>query len=109
MLGLELAVPPMSLMVVAWTVLVLICAIWWQWGFGSLAPLAALIGIALLSGLAILLAWTKYGRRVLPLPTLLIAPVYVVWKVPIYLKLLAAREKKWVRTERNGLHSGERV
>lgn len=109
MLGLELAVPPMSLTVVAWTLITLACVVWWQFGSGSLAPLITLIGIAVLSGSAVFLAWTKHGRRVLPLSTLLIAPVYVLWKVPIYLKLLAAREKKWVRTERNGLHSGERV
>jgi hypothetical protein len=45
----------------------------------------------------------------LPLLVLLVAPVYVVWKIPIYLKMLAAREKKWVRTEREGLQSGKQA
>jgi hypothetical protein len=49
------------------------------------------------------MAWLKYGRRMLPLATLLAAPVYVAWKLPIYAKLLVAREKAWVRTDREGL------
>jgi hypothetical protein len=39
----------------------------------------------------------------LPLTTLLAAPVYIAWKLPIYVKMLVAREKAWVRTERDGL------
>jgi fatty acid desaturase len=62
--------------------------------------------VALSAGLialfALFLAWFKHGRTMLPLSTLLIAPVYVLWKLPIYMKMLLAREKKWQRTQREG-------
>ena len=58
---------------------------------------------AVLAGAAVFAAWVKFGRRMLPLGSLLAAPVYVAWKLPIYAKLVVSREKAWVRTERDGL------
>ena len=101
-LGLELAVPPLSLLVAGWVVLLAACLVWWQWAGGSWAPAVTLASAAVLAGGAVFLAWVKFGRRMLPLTTLLLAPVYVGWKLPIYAKLLVAREKSWVRTERGG-------
>lgn len=101
-LGLELAVPPLSLLVAGWAVLLAVCLVWWQGAGGSWAPVGTLVGAALLAGGAVFLGWVKYGRRMLPLTTLLIAPVYVAWKLPMYAKMLVAREKAWVRTDREG-------
>lgn len=55
-----------------------------------------------MSGLLILLflAWLKEGRQVLPLRALALAPIYVAWKVPIYLGLLVKRQTTWKRTRR---------
>jgi cellulose synthase/poly-beta-1,6-N-acetylglucosamine synthase-like glycosyltransferase len=102
-LGLELAVPPLSLLVTGWTLLLIVCLLWWQLAEGSWAPAGTLVGAAALASGAVLLAWAKFGRTMLPLATLLAAPVYVAWKLPIYVKMLIAREKTWVRTERDGL------
>jgi hypothetical protein len=102
-LGLELGVPPLSLLVAIWAVLLTVCVLWWQLRDGSWAPALTLASAALLAGLAVLAAWAKFGRRMLPLGTLLTAPFYVAWKLPIYAKMLFAREKSWVRTERDGL------
>jgi cellulose synthase/poly-beta-1,6-N-acetylglucosamine synthase-like glycosyltransferase len=102
-LGLELAVPPLSLLLAVWSVLLAVCLVWWQGAGGSWAPAFALLGAAVLMGGAILLGWVKYGRRTLPLMTLLAAPAYVAWKLPIYAKMLVSREKAWVRTQRDGL------
>jgi cellulose synthase/poly-beta-1,6-N-acetylglucosamine synthase-like glycosyltransferase len=102
-LGLELAVPPLSLLIVGWLFLFVVCLIWWQLADGSWAPWVTLVGAAVLSGGAVFLGWVKFGRGMLPPTTLLAAPLYVAWKLPIYLKMLVAREKAWNRTERNGL------
>jgi cellulose synthase/poly-beta-1,6-N-acetylglucosamine synthase-like glycosyltransferase len=102
-LGLELAVPPLSLLIAVWAALLAVCLVWWQGAGGSWAPAVTLMGGAVLMGGAIFAAWVKYGRRTLPLMTLLTAPVYVAWKLPIYAKMLISREKTWVRTERDGL------
>jgi len=99
-LGLELAVPPLSLLIAGWGVLLAGCLLWWQMNDGSWAPAVILVCAAVLAGGAVFMAWAKFGRRMLPLSTLVAAPVYIVWKLPIYLKMLGSREKAWVRTER---------
>jgi cellulose synthase/poly-beta-1,6-N-acetylglucosamine synthase-like glycosyltransferase len=99
-LGLELGVPPLSLLTLGWAVLLGICLVWWQSAGGSWAPALTLASSVVLAGFAVLLAWGKFGRKLLPLASLVGAPVYIAWKLPIYLKLLTRREKTWVRTER---------
>jgi hypothetical protein len=29
-------------------------------------------------------------------------PLYVLWKLPIYLRFVTARESRWIRTRRDG-------
>jgi cellulose synthase/poly-beta-1,6-N-acetylglucosamine synthase-like glycosyltransferase len=99
-LGLELAVPPLSLLFVGWAVLFAVCLVWWQWAGGSWAPALTLAGAALLTGIAVLMAWVKFGRKMVPLYTLVTAPLYIAWKLPIYLRLVTKRERTWVRTDR---------
>jgi cellulose synthase/poly-beta-1,6-N-acetylglucosamine synthase-like glycosyltransferase len=101
-LGLELAVPPLSLLMIGWAVLLMFCLVWWQRMDGNSMPIVILLAAASLSGCSLSLSWYKHGRGMLPASTLLLAPLYVLWKVPIYLKMMVAREKKWQRTERIG-------
>ena len=99
LLALDLMVPPLAL-------LVIVTGISW-----SLAGILALAGggmwpVAILSlaftalTLAVVLDWAAEGRKLLPLTTLLQAPLYVVWKLPIYVRFLTGRQKLWVRTGR---------
>ena len=46
-------------------------------------------------------AWTKFGRKTLPLTALIAAPFYMAWKVPMYFAFLFQRHKEWNRTERS--------
>ena len=72
----------------------------WQLADGSPLPFAlALAGIGALA-LTVLLAWIAHGRKVLPLRALLLAPLYVLWKLPVYVRLVRRPERAWVRTER---------
>lgn len=98
-LGLELAVPPLSLLTVLWAMGLIGCVIWWQSG-GSWWPGGIVMGAGLFSGVAVFTAWAKHGRKMLPARTLVLAPLYVVWKIPIYARMLIARERTWVRTDR---------
>ncbi len=104
-LALEMAIPPLSLLFVLWAVVFTICLIWWQLAGGSLIAAAVLGTSAAIAGIAVLLAWAKFGRRTLPILALLTTPLYILWKLPIYWKMLFAPEKKWVRTERGALHT----
>src|SRR6185369_1289728 len=97
-LGLELAVPPLSLLVGIWLMLLLICLLSWQLADGSIVPAVVLMGAAVFAFGAIFAGWVKFGRGMLPPTSLLAAPLYIVWKLPIYLRFVGSREKTWVRT-----------
>jgi len=99
-LALELAVPPLTLLFLGLFVLLLGAAGWLLLG-GSELPLLILTTGASSGVFSILLAWMKFGRRLLSPKILCLLPIYVLWKIPIYLKLIIAPERKWIRTERN--------
>jgi len=98
-LALELSVPPLSMLFLLVAGLLTVSLGWWAIG-GCPVPAFMLLGgvTAVLCG--ILAAWAKFGRERLPLTSLLAAPFYVLWKVPIYLALIFRPQKAWVRTER---------
>ncbi len=50
--------------------------------------------------LAMLLVGLGWGRQVVSGLDLLSIPVYVLAKIPLYLKFWGKRQKEWVRTER---------
>lgn len=102
--ALDLSVPPLSLLVVIWL------------GVLGISVVAAVLGVSwipaiilIIAGwclfLAIGIAWTKFGRTDIPLHKLLIIPVYVLWKIPIYLKFLIKPQKVWERTNRESIRT----
>lgn len=100
-LALDLSVPPLSLLVMLWlavSAIALGATLWLQ-----ISPLPGLL-LALEGSLllvAILAAWFKFCRVELPFKTLLSVPLYVLWKIPLYLGFLIKPQTKWVRTERD--------
>jgi cellulose synthase/poly-beta-1,6-N-acetylglucosamine synthase-like glycosyltransferase len=99
-LVLDLCVPPtalLALMVVAiWTscaILFYLSAAAWPLGIASLA--------ALLMAASVLMSWRAYGRHIMTLGTLLLSIVYPLWKIPLYLRFLVARQVDWVRSKRD--------
>lgn len=100
-LGAHLMVPPLALLMllaVAFLALVaLLCALSDQW-----LPLwVAALAFAGLS-FALLLAWWREGRSILPFSALLKTPLYVLWKIPIYVGFYINRQRGWNRTRREG-------
>jgi glycosyltransferase involved in cell wall biosynthesis len=49
---------------------------------------------------AVLIAWARFGRDTLSARDLASAPLYVLWKIPVYLGFVLHRQRAWVRTER---------
>lgn len=98
-LGLHLLVPPLALlMVLALAGLALLGATafatgYWSafWGLGIATAIASI---------AVLLNWLIGGRRWLGFAALLRLPLYVVWKIPVYLRFAKGRSDAWTRTER---------
>jgi hypothetical protein len=102
-LGLDLCVPPLALLAL------MLLASWAVCAAAAVllgAPLAALwvLTAALVAViLSVLASWWRFGRATLPLRALLAIPVYVLWKIPLYLGLLVrGRHKSWDRTQRKG-------
>lgn len=100
-IALELAIPPLSLLVMLWVGLTVVTVAVTLLGWVYIWPLIgmAIAGFFLLT--SILGAWLKFGREDLPLQTLLSIPLYILWKIPLYFKFLRKPEAQWVRTERD--------
>ena len=95
----DLVIPPLSLLVLgALAALVAASVIgWWITAFG---PAALIAGSLALAGLILICCWVVYARKWLPLGAALAIPGYILWKLPIYMKFLSGRAKRWVRTDR---------
>lgn len=99
--ALHLMTPPLALLVMLLGG-VNLCE--WTLVLAGMAPAAAVAALALLGlvGALVLVAWAREGRDTLAPATLLRMPLYLAWKLPVYLKLARGRETRWVRSERTG-------
>jgi cellulose synthase/poly-beta-1,6-N-acetylglucosamine synthase-like glycosyltransferase len=104
-LALDLAVPPLSLLVLLWGTLLAPTLAWWAVGGWGL-PAALLAGGGAVLLISILTAWFLCGRGVLPFGSLLAAPFYALAKVPIYVNFIIRRQLAWVRTPRDTTRAG---
>ena len=100
-LGLHLMVPPLALLfILALAMLAALLALGetgQTWG-PFIALLAALSG----ASAAVFAAWLVEGRGMLSLRSLLFAPAYLAWKMPVYIGFIFARQGRWNRTRRPG-------
>ncbi|NJR64170.1 MAG: glycosyltransferase family 2 protein [Leptolyngbyaceae cyanobacterium CRU_2_3] len=99
-IALDLAVPPLSLLVMLWLAVFSAALLGGMLGIAWLPmQILAIEGGLLLA--AILAAWAKFGRTDLPVQTLLSIPFYVLWKIPLYFAFWVRPQTKWVRTDRD--------
>lgn len=97
---LDMWVPPLALLtlmlgagfVLAWLVLLL--------GGPGAPAFIATAGMVLL-GVAILLAWSQFGRAIISFTALMYAPLYALKKIPLYIGFLLKRQVEWVRSKRD--------
>jgi cellulose synthase/poly-beta-1,6-N-acetylglucosamine synthase-like glycosyltransferase len=100
-LALDLGVPPLALLALQ-LLLVWLAALALYAFTEAAAPLGlATLGVVLF-GLAVITAWWRFARHVVSLASLALAPVYVLWKIPLYAKFLVSRQIDWVRSRRDG-------
>lgn len=99
-LAIELSVPPLSLLVVSWIGISTIALVWGVLtGFWTAGIFAIAAGICLIA--TILGAWSKFGRKDLPLKELLAIPLYILWKIPVYFQFVVRPQRTWIRTARD--------
>lgn len=99
LLTLDLLVPPLALLVLA-AMAATLAELALFLVTGSSGPLLWLLATSGLLAAALALVWGRFGRRHLRLRTLLRVPQYLLWKLPIYGRLLFDRQRAWVRTGR---------
>ena len=99
-IALDLAVPPLALL------LMLVCAAkvlaggWWLTS-GVALPLWLTLMAGLLLAAAVLMAWHGFGRQTISMRTLAMAPVYALGKLHVYVAFVRRRQREWVRTHRD--------
>lgn len=99
--GLSVMVPPLALLMslglaaLAGTVLLGLLGASWT-------PALLLGGLIGAVALLLVLAWARDGRQMVSAGTLARIPLYLAWKIPVYLRLAGKRETQWVRTGRDG-------
>jgi cellulose synthase/poly-beta-1,6-N-acetylglucosamine synthase-like glycosyltransferase len=99
--AIDLAVPPLSLLVMLSLAVLALCAGFGWWLGDPVPAVVVALGLTLLA-LSLGLSWGRYGRSYLPARAMVSIPLYVAWKLPIYLNFVRARETHWVRTQRAG-------
>lgn len=99
--ALDLMVPPLALFAALNVAALAVVAVltlafqadWW--------PVIIQSGFLALAGLAVFAAWLREGRRFVSLGVLARVPLYVLWKIPLYLGLARrGAPAEWLRTGR---------
>jgi cellulose synthase/poly-beta-1,6-N-acetylglucosamine synthase-like glycosyltransferase len=100
-LGLHLLVPPLTLLITAsgaiWAILIVVG--WFTNIWGPALVLGVMLGLAVT---VTMMAWVGYGRSTLAPMTLVKIPGYLLWKLPVYGRLLIGKTTGWNRTRRAG-------
>lgn len=96
---LDMAVPPLALLVLLQCLVIGVCGWYAALGVGWAPLLFAMCSLAAF-GTAVGLAWLGWGRDAISGRDLLSLPWYVLSKLSLYVGFLFKRQKAWVRTER---------
>lgn len=97
--GLHLLTPPLALLMALNGAVLLLLGALMLCGMAP-APFAAAAALFGVNALLVLAAWALHGRAYMGLGTILRLPFYLLWKLPIYLRLVRGGETRWIRTER---------
>ena len=98
-IAIDLLIPPLSLLVTIWLGVTLAMTLAsGVSGFWLSAWICYGAGLGL--ALGVVSAWAKFAQADLELKTLLSVPMYILWKIPVYLKFITEPQVEWVRTRR---------
>jgi cellulose synthase/poly-beta-1,6-N-acetylglucosamine synthase-like glycosyltransferase len=99
-LAIDMAVPPLSLLVLVTAVCVILGGM--AFGLGASPTTLAISSLgALFLALGTVLAWTAVGRDVLPFRELLRLPLHAIQKLVFYHRIASGKATSaWIRTDR---------
>jgi cellulose synthase/poly-beta-1,6-N-acetylglucosamine synthase-like glycosyltransferase len=97
---LDIMVPPLALLVLLLTVVLICSAILALIGVSTIAVVVAFINLLVVTA-AIAVTWLTYGTEILPLRKLYGVPLYAARKVEFYTRIIRGdRVHGWIRTDR---------
>lgn len=98
--ALDLSIPPLALLFVL-NAIAFLLALAATLAGAATWPLLVQIAAGIMAAIALGLAWAREGRAFASGATLLRLPIYVLWKLPMYLGLVRrGAPKEWLRTGR---------
>lgn len=97
---LDLVVPPVALLLIMVMATFMLSLLDW---LISDSLISVLLSAALLSllGASVMLAWYFFARTIIGFRSILLAPIILLMKLPIYIGFLFNRQLDWVRTKRD--------
>jgi cellulose synthase/poly-beta-1,6-N-acetylglucosamine synthase-like glycosyltransferase len=98
-MALDLSIPPLALMAVAWVLQMGVALLLTLFGVSWMPAVVTAFGGLAAAG-AFAAAWAAHCRRQVAFSALIAAPKYFVRKSPIYFGLLFDRQRAWIRTDR---------
>lgn len=98
-LGLHLLVPPLALLLMLALAACIVVGLG-AWVTGRSEAFVVLAIALAVASMSVLINWIVAGHRWLDLQALLRLPLYLLWKIPIYLRIVKGDEIVWTRTER---------
>lgn len=107
-LGLHLLVPPLALLLMLSLTITLAVGVgaWITGQWGAFIALGLALAVA---SAAVLINWLIAGRNWLGLQAMLRLPLYLLWKIPVYLRIVKREEVVWKRTERSAILSDDKA
>lgn len=100
MMTLDLAVPPLALLVMLFAALFCLAVLCAALGI-STSPLVLMLVVGALFVLSVTILWARFGADIVPLATLAFAGLYALRKIPLYVKFIVGRQVDWVKSRRD--------
>jgi cellulose synthase/poly-beta-1,6-N-acetylglucosamine synthase-like glycosyltransferase len=98
-MAMDLSIPPLALLALALSTHLAITVLFFLVS-GISVPVVITSVTCSLFFVSIVLAWWRYEREFLPLGWLVFAPIYAIKKIPLYVRFVADRQRKWIKGDR---------
>lgn len=101
--AIDVMIPPLALLVAADLTALAASGLFIWFTGAAIWPVLALSGALLAATLGVVMAWAYGGHRFISAKGLARAPLYVLWKLPLYASLARhGGPKEWLRTRGAG-------
>jgi cellulose synthase/poly-beta-1,6-N-acetylglucosamine synthase-like glycosyltransferase len=99
-MGIDLLIPPLAFYASALFLSSVICLLGLVF-LGIVLPALITVLTICISAVTICLAWRVFGRNTISANQLVMVPIYIVRKIPLYASMLFGKSDGWVRTKRD--------